>query len=165
MGVKAESLPVIDQPSANKVEYAERIRQANFIYLSGGKPDYLYRTLAGSLVWAAIMEVLKQGGVVAGCSAGAMIMGEFIPGFPHSKPGFSLLESTFIMPHFNELPKAMIHTLHLMIGDGQTLLGIDGNTALVGENDDWQVVGSGGVLVWNQREKRRYIDGEQVRWK
>jgi cyanophycinase len=165
MGVKTVSLPVIDQPSANKAEFAEKISQANFIYLSGGKPDYLYRTLAGSLVWTAIMEVLELGGLVAGCSAGAMIMGEHIPGFPHSKPGFGLLAGTFIMPHFDEIPKAMIHTLHLMIGDGQTLLGIEGNTALVGENDDWQVVGSGGVMVWNQLVKNRYVDGEQVRWK
>ena len=144
LGAEVESLPVIDQPSANKVEYAERIHQANFVYLSGGKPDFLYRTLVDSLVWTAIMDVLHLGGMVAGCSAGAMIMGERIPGFPHSKPGFSLLPGTFIMPHFDEIPKAMINGLHMMIADGQTLLGIEGNTALVGEKDNWLVVGSGG---------------------
>jgi cyanophycinase len=165
LGAKVEALPVINQPSANEAEYAKCIRQANFIYLSGGKPDYLYRTLAGSLAWTAIMEVLKQGGVVAGCSAGAMIMGEHIPGFPHSSQGFGLLRGTMIMPHFNEIPKAMINTLHILVKDERTLLGIEGNTALVGEDDDWQVTGSGGVVVWNQKEKRRYTEGEQVRWK
>jgi cyanophycinase len=165
LGVSVEALPVIDEPSANDAKYAKQIRQANFIYLSGGKPDYLFRTLSGSLVWTAIMEVLELGGLVAGCSAGVMIMGERIPGFPHSSPGFGLLKGTIIMPHFDEIPKAMVHTLHLMIGDGQTLLGIEGNTALVGENDDWQVVGIGGVMVWNQLVKNRYVNGDQVRWK
>jgi cyanophycinase len=164
LGAKVEALPVVDEPGSNQVEYAERIRRANFIYLSGGKPDYLYRTLAGSLAWAAIMGVLRQGGVVAGCSAGAMIMGERILGFPHSTEGFGLLRGAMIMPHFDEIPSAMIHTLRLLVKDQQTLLGIEGNTALVGENDDWQVVGSGGVVVWNKKEKRRYTQGERVRW-
>jgi cyanophycinase len=164
LGAQVEALPVIDGFSANQAKYAECIRQANFIYLSGGKPDYLYRTLVNSLAWGAIMEVLKDGGVVAGCSAGAMIMGERIPGFPHAKKAFGLVRNTVIMPHFDEIPKAMINTFRMLVKDDQILLGIEGNTALVGENDDWQVVGSGGVVVWKQTEKRRFTDGEQVKW-
>jgi len=164
LGVKVQSLPVIDQPSANDPALVERIQQANFIYLSGGKPDYLYRTLANSLAWVAIMEVLKQGGVVAGCSAGAMIMGERIPGFPRWKPAFGLLPGAVIMPHFDEIPKMMINTFRLLVRDQQTLLGIEGNTALVGGDEGYQVIGSGGVVVWNQREKRRYTHGQPVGW-
>ncbi len=164
LGAEVEALPVVDEASANQAEFADCIRRANFIYLSGGKPDYLYRTLANSLVWTAIMEVLNNGGVVAGCSAGAMIMGERIPGFPHAKQAFGLVRGAMIMPHFDEIPKAMINTLHLLVRDHETLLGIEGNTALVGENEDYQVVGSGGVVVWNEREKRRYTQGQQVKW-
>jgi cyanophycinase-like exopeptidase len=58
----------------------------------------------------------------------------------------------------------MIQTLRMLVKDHQTVLGIEGNTALVGENDDWQVVGSGGVVVWNKKEKKRYTRGERVRW-
>ena len=108
LGVEVESLPVVDQSSANDPALAERIRQANFIYLSGGKPDYLYRTLVNSLVWPVIQEVLEKGGILAGCSAGAMIMGEFIPGFPGLKPAFGLIPGVVIMPHFDELPVSMV---------------------------------------------------------
>jgi cyanophycinase len=159
LGVEVESLPVIDQPSANDPGFVEHIQQANFIYLSGGKPDYLYRTFVGSLAWAAIMKLLNKGGVVAGCSAGAMIMGERIPGFPHSKPAFGLLPGMMIMPHFDEIPKTMVKTLRLMVRGEDTLLGIEGNTALVGDDDGYQVVGSGGVVVWNQKGKKRYTHG------
>jgi cyanophycinase len=164
LGVKVETLPVIDQSSANNLEFVERIQQANFIYLSGGKPDYLYSTLADSLAWAAITELLNKGGLLAGCSAGAMIMGAHIPGFPHSKPAFGLLPGTLIMPHFDEIPKTMVNTLRLMVRGEDTLLGIEGNTALVGGEDGYQVVGSGGVVVWNQRGKKRYTHGQPVSW-
>ena len=162
LGVEVEALPVIDHPSANDPDLVERIRQANFIYLSGGKPDYLYRIFNGSLAWAAILEVLKTGGVVTGCSAGAMIMGDRIPWLPRGKPAFGLVPGVVIMPHFDEIPKAMINSLHMMVRDKQILLGIEGNTALVGSDNAYQVVGSGGVVVWSQREKQRYTHGEQV---
>ena len=164
LGVKVESLPVIDQPSAKDPELVERIQQANFIYLSGGKPDYLYRTLADSLVWTAIMELLNKGGVLAGCSAGAMIMGGHIPGFPGLKPAFGLVPGVVIMPHFDEIPGVMVNALRLLVREHQTLLGIEGNTALVGDGEGYQVVGSGGVVVWNQRGKKRYIEGQAVAW-
>lgn len=161
-GVEVVALPVVDQPSANLAEYAEQIRHANFVYLSGGKPEYLYRTLANSLVWEAIMDVLERGGVVAGCSAGAMIMGERMPGFPGLKPAFGLLKTVFIMPHFDEIPKTMVKTLRLLVRDEMTLIGIEGNTALVGQDEDWQVVGSRGVVLWNKKGRKRYTQGQAV---
>ena len=48
---KVETVPVIDWASANDVFFAQRISGANFVYLSGGKPTYLFKTLQGSLAW------------------------------------------------------------------------------------------------------------------
>ena len=50
LGVQAQALPVIDRASADDPALAAVVAQANFIYLSGGQPDYLHRTLDGSLV-------------------------------------------------------------------------------------------------------------------
>ncbi len=162
LGVDVESLPVIDQATANHQEYADRILASNFIYLSGGKPDYLHKTLSGSRVWEAIMNVLSRGGIIAGCSAGAMIMGEQMPGFPGLKQGFGLLKRVIIMPHFDEIPSAMTATLRTLVGRNQTLIGVEGNTALVGQDKNWQVVGNNGVVVWTTKEKKRYTQGELV---
>jgi cyanophycinase-like exopeptidase len=93
-----------------------------------------------------------------------MILGERIPGFPGWKPAFGLLKGAFIMPHFDEIPKGMIKTLRIWARDVYTLLGIEGNTALVGSDDGYQVVGSGGVVVWNQRGKTRYTQGQSLSW-
>jgi cyanophycinase-like exopeptidase len=110
------------------------------------------------------LEIHHKGGVVAGCSAGEMIMGERIHGFQGWKPAFGLLPGVVIMPHFDELPGAMVSALQLLVGDKRTLLGIEGNTALVGADESYHVVGSGGVVVWNKREKTRFTHGHQVSW-
>ena len=41
-----------------------------------GAVSLILPALAGSLAWQAILSVLAKGGLLAGCSAGAMIMGE-----------------------------------------------------------------------------------------
>jgi cyanophycinase len=159
LGVPVEAVPVTDRASADDPSLAERIARANFVYLSGGKPDYLYRTLDGSKAWAAIQSVLDQGGLLAGCSAGAMIMGEKIYAFPGTRPGFNFLSGTLVIPHFEEFPAAMLHTARLTTDAKLTILGIEGNTALVRRNGAYEVLGTGGVTIWNRKKKKRYTEG------
>lgn len=149
LGASVQAVPVIDRASAADERNLELIRQANFIYLSGGKPDYLFKTLHDTPAWAAILGVLENGGVLAGCSAGAMILGERLPGFPLPSLGqrvFGLLPGTVIMPHFDEIPTAFVKALRRLVG-GLTLVGIEGYTALVSANGRLSVVGSGRVVV------------------
>ena len=167
LGARAEAVEVIDRASANDESLAARIRAANFVYLSGGKPDYLFKTLNGSAAWAAINGVLENGGVVAGCSAGAMIFGQQIPSFPTLWPfqsGFNFLPGVIIMPHFDEFGEsAFVSLLKTMIGK-TTLLGIDGDTALVRRDGRYEVAGTGGVTVWGRKGRVRYSAGEPVSW-
>ena len=131
LGARVESLPVIDRESADDACLADAIAAANFVYLSGGKPDYLYNTLEGSLAWEAILAVLADGGILAGCSAGAMILGEKFYGFPGWKQGFNFLPGVTVIPHFDEIPESIVKPLHHLTRNYLTMLGIDGNTPLV----------------------------------
>jgi cyanophycinase len=164
LGVTATAVPVIDQATAGDPELAARIARANFVYLSGGKPNYLYRTLVGSLAWVAIRSVLAGGGLVAGCSAGAMILGERFFGFPGWKPGFNFLPGATIIPHFDEMPAALLSSMRMLTGKDATLIGIEGNTALVGSGQQFEVLGSGGVTVWTRAGKTRYTRGPLPFW-
>jgi cyanophycinase len=157
--VRVESLPVIDRESANDALLAEAIAAANFVYLSGGKPDYLYDTLKGSLAWKAIQSVLADGGILAGCSAGAMIMGQKFYGFPGFKPGFNFLPGVTVIPHYDEIPESMIKPVRLLTSNSLTMIGIEGNTALVTCGEQYEVAGSGGITVWNRLGKTRYTSG------
>jgi cyanophycinase len=162
LGVQAEALPVIDRDSAMDEQWARRIRQANFVYLSGGHPVYLYQTLKDSPAWQAIVDVHRQGGVVAGCSAGAMIMGERIPGFPRWQAAFRLLPGLVIIPHFDEIPRSMVRTMRFLGARRKPLLGIEGNTALVVSSEGCEVVGSGSVVIWDHTQQRSYRQGEEI---
>lgn len=159
LGVQVETVPVLNRADANDMALAAVIAEANFVYLSGGKPDHLYKTLVDTPVWEAIQAVLGRGGLLAGCSAGAMIMGEKLMGFPARGPGFNLLPGTVIMPHYDEIPRILALPLSWLSGHNLTLVGIEGNTALVYNGETYEVLGSGGVTIWNQQGKTRYTQG------
>jgi cyanophycinase len=168
LGARVEALPIIDRTSANEPDLAAAILNANFVYLSGGKPSYLYDTLAGSRAWEAILSVLHSGGLLAGCSAGAMVQGEKFYGFPGLRNGFNFLPGATVVPHFDEISQAFLQPIRLAAGKKLTLLGIDGNTALVqsrsGAGVQYEVLGSGGVTVWNGNMKTRYTQGPMPGW-
>jgi cyanophycinase-like exopeptidase len=163
LGAQATAVPVIDRASAMSEDHADQIYQSNFVYLSGGRPDYLYRTLVDTPVFEAIEHVMNSGGVVAGCSAGAMIWGARATPLPWHN-GFNRLPGVVILPHFDEMSGWLVDTVKIVLAANLTVIGIDGNTALVCSNGSYQVAGSGGVMVWNKTQKRRYTDGESVKW-
>jgi len=162
LGAKVQSLPIIDRAGALETRWAERIAEANFVYLSGGRPDYLHRTLEGTPVWQAILDIHQRGGVVAGCSAGAMIMGARLLGFPGLQPAFGLIPGVVIVPHFDEIPAVFVKTVHYLAARDKTVVGIEGNTALVVDQDRQEVLGNGGVTIWNHRERARYSAGQFI---
>ncbi len=164
LGVQVQAVPVVDRDTAHDPALVAAISGANFVYLSGGKPDYLYQTLAGTLAWDAILTVLAGGGLLAGCSAGAMILGEKFFGFPGWKPGFNFLPGATVIPHFDEIPEALLKSMRLLTGKGLTVLGIDGYTALLRTGARYEVVGRGGVTLWNRTGKTRYLSGPLPAW-
>jgi cyanophycinase len=166
LGVPVQSLPVVDRASANNPALARAIAEANFVYLSGGKPAYLYQTLEGSLAWESILTVLKSGGLLSGCSAGAMIMGEAFFGFSgrSRQAGFRLLPGATVIPHYDEIPDWVVAPVRGWITQGLTLIGIEANTALFHNDHQMEVLGAGGVTVWNTAGKTRYTQGSLPDW-
>ncbi len=165
LGAQVEAVEVIDRETAASPDYARQILSANFIYLSGGKPAYLHDTLENSVVWQAILSVLQRGGVVAGCSAGAMIWGEIIPGFPVPWPwrtGFAYLPNTAIVPHFDEISNSFGRLVRGLLPKTTRLIGVEGNTALVLTKDDAQVHGLGKVVLSQGSGMHPYVEGDQI---
>lgn len=162
----AETLPVmlLDRQDAEDPEIAEQIASANFVYFSGGKPRYLLETLQGTAAWSAVMRVYEAGGVVAGCSAGAMVMGGSIFEIPqiwHTRPALGLVPGIIVIPHFDEWPSRFA-VVTSNVQRGSTIVGIDGMTALVQADGQHTVLGSGGVTVFTEKGKIRYTAGQQM---
>lgn len=170
LGARAESLPIVDRASAANPAHVERLRAAEWVYFSGGDPVYLHATLEGTPAWSAVLEVLARGGIYAGCSAGAMILGAGMADIrrPDSLkliPAFSLLPRTIVLPHFDRLesfrPGATAR-LRSQLPQGLAMAGIDEDTALVGEDGRWQVMGRSGVSLLTATDETRYSSGMQV---
>ena len=164
LDVTAEPVMLLNRKDAENADISSQIADANFIYFSGGKPRYLLETLQGTRSWQSILDVFAAGGIIAGCSAGAMVLGGEVFDFPQiwrTIPALGLVPGIAVIPHFDELPSLMLGT----ITHGKrksTIVGVDGTTALVGSDHQWTVYGRGSVTVFTKSGKQRYVEGEIV---
>lgn len=158
LGAETVAVDVIDRTTANAAEMVEAVAGADLVYLSGGKPPLLYEILRGSAVWEAILGALDRGGILAGCSAGAMVQGSHIAALRGGRGtvGFGLLPGTIIIPHFDEFPSMVTGLVRRVVGGGHTVIGVDGATALVRHHGGFRAVGSGRVEVWGPAGHHRF---------
>lgn len=159
MGVDADGARVWDRASANDAEMAATVAAADLVYLSGGKPSHLHSVLDSSLVWDAILDVTGRGGLLVGCSAGAMIQGEVFMGFTGRNEGFGLWPGVQVIPHFDEIPAPVAAAMRKAAGKGRTVIGVNGNTAMVRANGGYRVIGDE-VTVWSAAGKNTFGPGD-----
>ena len=170
LGAEVQSLRIIDRASAEDVQYEPILEAADLIYFSGGDPTYLYQTMNGSRAWGAAGKAWERGAVYAGCSAGAMILGRSMPDFKKAGfgniPGFGIVPFRFILPHFDAIPlirQPLVFALQRQMQEGESLLGVDEGTALVGRlGGDWHVHGSRSVSIISRKDKQVYQKGQVV---
>ena len=149
LSADVEALRIIDRATADDEGMATTVAAADLVYLSGGKPPHLLDSLRGTHTWRATQRVLASGGVVAGCSAGAMIMGGWIPNWPaltSRRRALALVPNAIILPHFDEMFGRLAGLTQLSRPDGAFLLGIDGMTGLLVGTDGWRVLGARRVV-------------------
>jgi hypothetical protein len=66
------------------------------------------------------------------------------------------------MPHFNEFPELLLRVALRAPRAARGLLGIDCDTALVGDGRTWRVCGPGRVSLVRGLRARRYREGDVV---
>lgn len=159
---RVDVVPILSKITAEQAELAERVRQARFIYLLGGFPDYLATTLAGSLAWKAALEVYAAGGVLGGSSAGAMVLCEYHYNPEKRKvvPGLGLLSNTCVIPHHDSFGGNWASRLIQALPEA-VLIGIDEQTGILDDLDgQWTVHGPGRVTIYEGGAPRLYSSGE-----
>ncbi len=114
---RVDVVPVVDKPSADNSDFAARVESARLIYLLGGFPRYLCETLRDSRVWLAALEAHRDGALIAGSSAGAMVLCEhyYDPYEGKLLQGLSLLGNICILPHHNRSGKNWASKLRSLI--------------------------------------------------
>ena len=157
------SLPLIDKASANDEEIAKSLREAKLIYLLGGFTHYLGQTLKDSLAWQAALEAYQNNAVIAGSSAGAMVMCGFYydPYMRKIHEGLNLVPNSLVLPHHDTFGKDWAPRLTKVIPN-VTLLGIDEQTGMIdnGDNRTWTVHGRGGVTLYRGGKVEKINNGK-----
>ena len=125
-------LPLSDRSSANDPAVAEALSRSRLIYLLGGSSHYLAQTLKGSQSWQAIMDAYHKGAVIAGSSAGAMVLCRhfYDPGASRTIQGLKLIKGLCILPHHDTFGKSWAARLKKMLPN-TVLLGIDEETGVI----------------------------------
>lgn len=172
LGAEVEGVELRTLDDALDGSCAQAIGEADLVYLSGGNPGHLLDVLAGTPAGAALLAVHERGGVVVGCSAGAMVLAARQPRvrgrrflrFPMGwRDALGLVPGSAVLPHYDAIPEVLAAAAVLVAPRGTAMLGIDEETAAVGRDGTWQVRGAGRVTVWHGRRRVRHREGEAFR--
>jgi cyanophycinase len=159
MGGKVRGLDVLMRPDAESADNAAIVRDARFIYIGGGSPMHLRSVLKDSAVWQAIIHAWDNGAVLAGSSAGAMVLCDPMvdPRGGAFTVGLGLVNSLAVIPHANTWSQEKALRTYGLAPKGVTIVALDEQTAIVRSPDDggtWRASGVGAAAA--------YLDGKEI---
>ncbi len=155
-------LPLIDSLSANDSVIVDALKKSQMIYLLGGFTHYLGQTLSESAAWQAMLFAHDNGAVIAGSSAGAMVLCEYYyhPAADEVIGGLGLLDGACIIPHHNTFGRNWANRLKRML-PGTVLIGIDEETGMVNDGPQgmWHLYGKGEVTLYKDNKTQHFTSG------
>jgi cyanophycinase len=151
-------LHTTDKEIANSDSFVKPLNKANAVWFGGGRQWRLVDSYKNTLTEKRIGEVLERGGVVGGTSAGATIQGSFLARgdtknnqimMGDHQEGFSLLKNVAIDQHV--LARNRQFDMFEILKEHPELLGIgiDENTAIIVQGNEFEVVGENYVLMYD----------------
>ena len=151
-------LHTTDPAVADDPAFSAPLRRARGVWFPGGRQWRLADAYLGTRVQEEIAGVLERGGVVGGSSAGATILGSYLVRgdtatntimMGDHEEGFGFLRDTAIDQHLLRRNRQfdlieVIETHPHLLG-----IGIDEDTALVVEGDEFEVIGQSYVVIYD----------------
>lgn len=140
-----------------------KIEQATGIFFTGGDQSRIVDFIKGSALGDAIHKRHKEGAVIGGTSAGAammpdeMILGGASVSHPtldavRMGPGMGFLPGIVIDQHFAQRGRIGRLITALLLQPALLGIGIDEDTAIVVDGDEFVVVGKGSITVVDESE-------------
>lgn len=156
LGATVRGLPVLRRPDAQDQAHVAAVKEARFIYIGGGSPLHLRSVLKSSSLWQALVEAWHNGAVLAGSSAGAMVLTD-----PMVDPrggaftlGLGLISQLAVIPHADGWSHEKSHRTITLAPPDLPVVAIDERTALILDHDSgWTASGAGQVRVWLKGEE------------
>jgi cyanophycinase len=162
LGADAWPLMVLSSADAEDPENVSRLDEADLVYLTGGDPAHLLDVLTGSALLDGLKSALQRGAVVAGSSAGAMVMGSWM-GFRDWRPALGVVPNIAVLPHHERSdPDDTLARIAGVLPGGTSVLGVDVGTGCLSGGDGWTVVGDGVVVLYSGGRWERFETGSPV---
>ena len=165
LGGHAAQLMVLDRTQADDPDFVEATAGAGVVYFTGGSPGHLLEILRDSHLLKTILAAVDNGAVLAGSSAGAMVLGSYMrrPGGGGWVEALGIVPSVAVLPHHERQdPEETSQSLRAQAPAGLTVLGIDARTGCLGRPGQWSVVGSGKVTVYQGDQWAVYHAGDRL---
>ena len=156
-------LPLIDNASADDPNIAADLEDSALIFILGGFPGYLARVLTGSRAWQAIEKAHEKGAVIAGSSAGAMVLCQhfFDPKTNQIQPGLDMFQGICVLPHHNAFGASWAPKLAPKLPH-TTLMALMSRPRVIFSSltNQWRVSGKGVVTLYRQGWQGSYSVGK-----
>jgi cyanophycinase len=132
--------------------------RATLIWMPGGFPGLLMKTLAGTPIPDVIRRRFAEGATIGGASAGAAVMSatmiadetpseDVAAGGPRTAAGLGLWPAAIVSPHFTERRRSGPLLVILRDHPGLIGVGIDEGTAIFLSNGRLEVAGRGTITI------------------
>jgi cyanophycinase len=154
LGAQAEGVMIVDAATANDPALAAQLAAARLIYIAGGDPGYLLRSLSGSLAWRTMLDAWRNGAVLAGSSAGAIVLCEAMwdPGARRVEAALGMVKRAAVIPH-HKPGSEWVKLLQSAFNNGFSILGVAEQTALIWDGTAWHVAGPGDVTIYTHEQE------------
>jgi cyanophycinase len=165
LGAQVTPVMLLTRDDAHDQQLLADLRGADMYYFSGGNPEHVIEMLRDTPAWQIIRAGYESGAVLAGCSAGAMMLGGYTLSVravmrgqpPRWLPALGIAPGIVLMPHFDRVADyasaEMFRDILATAPASTTLVGVDEDTALVyvpGEPElRWRVIGQQTVSVFD----------------
>ncbi len=188
LNIESLGVDIVKREDAFKEDYIKLLEYVDFVYFSGGDPVYLLNTLEDTPFLNAVIDRYRDDKIIlAGSSAGAMMMGSFIPSnliknFLTFK-GLNIdwnkslgLVNFIIIPHFDKFSKMLNFKGFGSNGSGfkylknkfrgnlkdTIIVGVDEDTALISKDSvEFKVIGKSYVHIFAQNlDNKEYKSGD-----
>lgn len=165
LGVKKiEHLSIAVPEDARDPKHLKILEGASTIFFTGGDQLRITSKLGGTEIEKQIFKLYHSGGLIAGTSAGASVMGQtMLVGGENAEshkignwmtaPGFGLVPGIIVDQHFAQRGRIGRLLGAIALNPANLGVGIDEDTAIIIEDSQFEVLGSNAVYV---------VDGHNV---
>lgn len=158
LGIEHKHIDARNREDLNKNAVIDEMKSSNFVYFSGGSPIHLHDSIQNS-EFSVELKNVENRGIIAGCSAGAMIMGEkMIKG-----KGLNYLQNTIVIPHYGESFYSWISNTVKVLNRGKyKLLCLEKDTYFIKDKNEIRVIGKQQVHIIYKKEHHTFSDGDKI---